>query len=770
MPQAKFSKPDLNDGSQILPQAKFSKPDLNDGSQIMPQAKFSKSDFVTELYHLFHTYLLKKNVKDFDEIQALYQSAFTELLSKHKLKKLFTNVPRKGDLYEIYQELIQKKVLANNYIFETVLTSKLVRSSSGVLPISIALDGRVGSCDDDCAMCPNECKANGAEQDIARSYLSSEGTFIRGKIQDFSVVEQTWRRLAELEVMGHPPDKLEFILLGGTFDCYPKEYRVQTAIDIFYACNTYRYVSVRFNGDHSALLQEWFDTNPFPTNTPLSKKLTNFLYSIHPRPIVTVLDKSSYAALIEQQHLNTKAPSCRTIGMVCETRPDHVHRYSLTELRKLGCTRVQIGIQTDNDQVLAYNNRGHKVDKSIKANREIRDNCFKIDGHIMPDLPGTTLDIDYAMVKRVFQGDDLQLDYCKIYPCLDLPFTKIRKMKESGEWKPIAETQFPEFLDFLAYTMSIVPPWTRVNRVQRDFPEASIKNNGLGYVSDTIRTNLQQIVTQHMEKKGMKCYDVRSREIRNAIIDTQLPRAKLYIRMYRANGGTEFFLSVEIPSDESNHFDDTKLLGLCRLRIPDFEFTTKDHIPYHYLPVYRNKKERISRIRELHVYGNIASLSRDGNSQHRGIGKFLMQTAESISHLFNCTLVTVISGVGVRDYYEHLGYKLDTNEDQYMVKSLYGVSKSVLKLFGKFYNHQSIHNAICNSVIVQNYMLKQPVRHQKDYTDYTYDQIQNGEAQGFSFKGKLPWNLLKNDGIHPFAYLLYLPIILAILYCLFQLF
>jgi elongator complex protein 3 len=367
------------------------------------------------------------------------------------------------------------------------------------------------------------------------------------------------------------------------------------------------------------------------------------------------------------------------------------------------------------------------------------------------------------MVKRVFQGDDLQLDYCKIYPCLDLPFTKIRKMKESGEWKPIAETQFPEFLDFLAYTMSIIPPWTRVNRVQRDFPEASIKNNGLGYVSDTIRTNLQQIVTQHMEKKGMKCYDVRSREIRNAIIDTQLSRAKLYIRMYRANGGSEFFISVELP--ESNDFNHTKLLGLCRLRIPDFEFTSKDHIPYHYLPVYRNKKERIARIRELHVYGNIASLSRDGNSQHRGIGKFLMQTAESIAQLFECTLVTVISGVGVRDYYEHLDYKLDTNEDQYMVKSLYGMGKSVLKLFGKFYNHQSIHNAIRTSIIAKNYMCTQPVRHQKDYTDYTYDQIQNGEAQGFSFNGQLPWNLLKNDGIHPFAYLLYLPIILAILYC-----
>ena len=563
---------------------------------------FTKQDYVTELYHIFHESLIKEEVKDFCEIQSIYQKVSTQLMSKHKNKKLFHSTPRKSEYYAIYEELVKQKLLPNNYIFETILTSKLVRGSSGVLPISIALDGRVGSCDDDCSMCPNECKANGAEQDIARSYLSSEGTFIRGKIQDFSVVEQTWRRLAELEVMGHPPDKLEFILLGGTFDCYPKEYRIQTSFDLFYACNTYRSVSIKFQGEHRQVLQEWFLTNPFAGNLPLSKKLTDILYSVRPRSIIDFGSKTLKQVeqlLVSEQLANTKCRSCRAIGIVFETRPDRINRYSLTELRKLGCTRIQIGIQTDNDTVLAYNNRGHTVASSIKANREIRDNGFKIDGHVMPDLPGTTLDIDYAMVRNIFSGSTLQVDYCKLYPCLDLPFTKIRDMKKSGQWQPIAETRYPEFLDFLAYTMSIVPPWTRINRVQRDFPEASESNKQLGYVSDTIRTNLQQIVTQHMEKKGLKCYDVRSREVRNAIIDTQLIHAKLYIRVYRANEGTEFFLSVEIPNGKQ--FDDTKLLGLCRMRIPDFEFSEKEHIPFHYLPVYRNKKERIARIRELHV-------------------------------------------------------------------------------------------------------------------------------------------------------------------------
>lgn len=454
---------------------------------------FTKEDFVIEFYNEFHLLVTNQKIKYFDELQIYYNQLFKKLLSKHKLKKLFPIIPKKSELYSIYMNLVVVKRLPDNYIMEAVFTSKIVRSNSGVLPISIALDGRKGSCDDDCSMCPDECIKEGATEDIARSYLSTEGTFIRGKIQDFSIVEQTWRRLAELEIMGHVPDKFEFILLGGTFDCFPREYRFQVAIDIFYACNMYQLLSTRCNGTNSSLLDEWYKTNPFATNRPLSVKLTESLYHIRPRPIIETKEfseKQILSLLTFEQEMNTKSSFCRVIGMVLETRPDRINRYSMTDLRKFGCTRVQIGIQSDNDYVLAYNNRGHKTIRSIQANKDLRDAGFKIDGHIMPDLPGTTIEIDYGTVRNVFQGDHLQLDYCKIYPCLDLPFTKIRGWKKTGKWKPIAENQFHEFLIFLAYTMSIVPPWTRVNRVQRDFPEASVLNNGLGYVSQTIKTSM----------------------------------------------------------------------------------------------------------------------------------------------------------------------------------------------------------------------------------------------------------------------------------------
>jgi len=698
---------------------------------------FSKKEFVEEIYKEFHALSNIKNIN----LQTTYQSLFQEALHRHRQKKLFTNIPRKNHIYDIYKELITENRIEKSHIFETVLCSKLVRSSSGVLPISIALDGDKGSCSYNCSMCPNECVENGAEKNMARSYLSSEGTFIRGQTEKFNIIEQIWRRLAELEVMGHPPDKLEFILLGGTFDCYPREYRTQVGIDIFYACNLYSLISLKY-GEHSHVLKKWLSTNPFFTNDSLSDELKTFLYSIRPRPLVDGLTQKEIDEIRRaEQSLNSKSKGCRAIGIVVETRPDRVNRYSLTELRKFGCTRIQIGIQTDNDDVLRYNNRGHLSSSSVKSNKIIRDNGFKIDGHIMPDLPGTTLDIDYKMVRHVFLGDDLQVDYCKIYPCLDLPYTLTRTWKENGQWKPIAEHNFPEFLDFLAYTMSIVPPWTRINRVQRDFPEASVKNHQLGYVSDTIASNLQQIVTQHLVKSGLKCYDIRSREIRNMIVDDeQLKNVKLYIRMYRANEGTEFFISTELDEiqekdkDKKKDFDDTRLLGLCRLRIPDL-CTQKELIPSYYLPVFRTT-EKIARIRELHVYGVIATSTNENKSQHRGIGKFLMNVAEHIAHHYNCTQIAVISGVGVRNYYEqHLGYKLDTKEDQFMIKDV--SNSSELNLFGHTYDSSTIRHVLHNSIISKKYMrtgINIITNFDTIYTIHTYDNIQDGDAQGFSFE------------------------------------
>ena len=722
----------------------------------------AEDEFVVTLYNKFISKISTKIINDYSELNPILSSLICKVMGEYKRvnKKTmpFSKTPSKSDIAAIYERLVLAKTLPNNFIFETILTTNVVRSSSGVLPISVALDGREFSCSYNCSYCPNECVSNGAPQDMARSYLSSEGTFIRGLISDFNIAGQVIRRLAELEVMGHLPDKCEFIALGGTFDCFPKEYQRLFSLSIFYACNMYNYISLRFDGSHKHLLQDWLADKPFLNNAPLSDKLLDGLDSIRSIPSVSGKSASEiYEMIRQEQDINTKSKCARIIGLVLETRPDRISRFSLIEMRKLGSTRIQLGIQHTDNYVLEYNNRGHGIEASIKANGFIRDGGFKIDGHIMPDLPGTTLELDYKMVKTVFEGDSLQLDYCKIYPCLDLPYTDIRKWKEEGNWKAIAEHNFPGFLELMCYTLSIVPPWTRINRVQRDFPESCEKNNGLGYISDNIKTNLQQIVTDSLAKRGLTCIDIRSREIRNAVVESRLDNAKLYIRTYRANEGTEFFISAEIPNVDTEGFTDNAiLLGLCRLRIPDYEFTAKERIPHHYLPIYRNKVDRISRIRELHVYGNIASSSKSGNSQHRGVGKFLISVAEAISRMYSCNLVTIISGVGVRDYYEHLGYTLDSNEDQFMIKYLGAECVKPMVLFGKEYDYSKIEECMHSSIISLTYIeplfgTVQTSNENKTIgydtrADYkNYKNIQDGVAQGFSFSSVKKPDTTKQD-------------------------
>jgi len=441
-------------------------------------------------------------------------------------------------------------------------------------------------------------------------------------------------------------------------------------------------------------------------------------------------------SLQEEKAFNETAPCGRIIGIVLETRPDQITRGSLLRKRKLGCTRIQLGIQSTNDEVLEINNRGHPTAASATSLHLARDACFKVDGHLMPDLPGTTLEIDYKMISDVFFGDHLQLDYCKLYPCLDLPYTKSREWKETGFWKPIAENNYPEFLELMCHAMASVPPWTRVNRVQRDFPEAQEKNDYLGFVSENIKSNLQEEVIRRLKVTGRKCRDIRCREIRTQHHFDANDSARLFIRAYRANEGTEFFITVEIPDTDAKVADDAVLVGLLRLRLPDSESIRikvargelppdqAEKPPAHYLNEFRVRL--LSRIRELHVYGNIrmadsskkpkeggGKQEKEGEkqAQHTGVGKFLMSVAERISWSYGFNELAVISGVGVRGYYKKLGYEMDAeSEGEFMIKTLPtpdNLKKGKflpLTLFGHEFRNSDIQNALARLQISEKYL------------------------------------------------------------------
>lgn len=523
------------------------------------------------------------------------------------------------------------------------------RSWSGVLPVAVALEGHTFSCRYDCSFCPNECTDLGAKKTIARSYLSSEGTFIRGIMANFGAYAQIIRRLLELESMGHFPDKLEVIILGGTFSCYDKEYRQEFVRDIFYACNIYRMFSAHFSRElFEQVTVPWLLKKPFLNKLSLDDGFFNV--------------RKPYE--IQHEHtLNTRSEGVRIVGLVVETRPDLIGLSAITELRRLGCTRVQIGIQhTDND-ILDFNHRGHGSKASIIAIQKLKDNGFKVDGHIMPDLPFSNLILDYEMSREFFCSRNYQCDYVKIYPCLDLPFTKAREWKLDGIWKPYAESDYTAFLEYLAYTCTLIPPWTRVNRIHRDFPKSSVKNMKLGYQSETVETNLNQFVQDLLKKTGRKCIDIRSREVKNQIV-SNLDESYLFIRNYRQANGTEYFISIEKMLEGDDAFDNTMLLGFARLRVLD-QNTKTGHC------VSSLRSTTIGRLRELHVYGFISNTTSKFSIQHRGLGKFLMKIVETLAIQKGCKEIAVISGVGVRCYYERLGYHTkDTDDCKYLFKKL----------------------------------------------------------------------------------------------------
>jgi elongator complex protein 3 len=573
-------------------------------------------------------------------------------------------IVRKKFRYQLKKSEIHRICLENeiNTKLLNFFMDRSVRSTSGILPISVSLEGNNFSCRYNCHYCPNESKANGAKYDIARSYLSSEGTFKNGIIEDFCPIRQTLRRLIQLELMGHTIDKMEFIVLGGTFNSYDPNYRNEFIQKLYYACNIFQYFSVNFRGKYSHLTREFLSKSPFVNKISIKE-----LYE--------KVKLRKMLSIIEEQNINETLKFSRMIGLVLETRPDQIHLGSIKELRKLGCTRIQLGIQHLDHFVLDLINRLHRADKTKLAIKRLRDNGFKVDGHLMPDLPASTIESDRKLFEEIFQGCDYQLDYCKIYPCLDVPYTEIRKWKEReydseveaaiknrsilqlsliassrGKqikdilfWRPRSETNYSEFLETIRYGMELVPPWVRINRVQRDFPEASKYNNQLGFVSNNIQTNEKQ-------KVSGKEMDIRSREIRGKL-PSESP--SLMVRKYIASEGIEYFISYEILNKESP--DNSIILGLLRLRLDKSEWVCKEI-------------KGTAKIRELHVYGFLESSNGSkSNTQHQGIGKKLMNIAERIAYQNKYHKISVISGVGVRGYYRSLGYQL---KGTYMVKEL----------------------------------------------------------------------------------------------------
>ncbi|EPY19999.1 histone acethyltransferase-like protein [Strigomonas culicis] len=483
---------------------------------------------------------------------------------------------------------------------EQFLISKAPRSQSGVLVVTVFTsaypDGQKFSCQWNCYYCPNE-------PGQPRSYLLNEPGVRRANRLEFDAYRQFEERVLSLVAIGHPADKVELLVLGGTWESYPTTYRETFIRDLFYAANTI------------------FDDVALPRRPPLT--------------------------LVQEQLLNESA-KCKIIGVTLETRPDTVSLRTLVDLRRYGCTRVQLGIQHTDDAILDYINRQTTREDAMRAIKLLKDSAFKVDIHLMPDLPGATPEADRRMFDDVLGSPYLQADQWKIYPCQTTPFSVIEQWYKEGKYRSYG---MEALIDVLLYAKVRVHPWIRLNRVIRDIPVDYI----LGGVDVA---NLRQLLANKLKQRGERCQCIRCREVKGSKeAAAQLRDAVLSERTYEGSEGTEIFLSVESA-------DNLIIYGFLRLRL---------HIRNWETPF--SELRSCALIRELHVYGNLIATYDEKEQthkvQHSGIGGRLLHRAEAIAKDGGYAQIAVISGVGARGYYRRKGYRLTcAQRGAFLIKTL----------------------------------------------------------------------------------------------------
>ena len=444
------------------------------------------------------------------------------------------------------------------------------------------------SCEWNCYYCPNE-------PNQPRSYLHDEPSVLRANQNDFDPILQFVDRIVTLYINGHPIDKVELLVLGGTWSSYPMEYREEFVRDLFYAANT---IFVR-NGKRERLDLE-------------SEKKIN------------------------------ETSKCKIIGITLETRPDCITPEEIIHFRRVGCTRVQLGIQSINDDILKLINRGCDTRAAKNAIKLLKDTGFKIDGHFMPQLPGSTKDSDMKMFKDILNDPDLELDQWKVYPCETTPWTVIKKWYDEGKYKPYSDE---DLIEVLLELKRNIKPWIRLNRIVRDIP-------GQYILGGLVMTNLREILGKMLEQEGNGCKCIRCREVKNK---TDYGETRIIERYYPASDGMEVFISEE-------SLDQKILCGFLRLRL-------SKNSGAGVFPELNNT----AMIRELHVYGKLNTTfdKLNSNNQHRGLGKQLIKRAKTIAISHGFHRISVIAGVGTRKYYEKSGFKLmDINNGEMMVQDL----------------------------------------------------------------------------------------------------
>ncbi len=503
-------------------------------------------------------------------LEALRMGEVTDRDDFQRLKMKFCakygaeKVPSNSEILALVPEAEKKEFLP-------ILVKKPMRTASGVAVVAV-MTSPYPCPHGKCAYCPG-----GVSNNSPQSYTGKEPAARRASMNRFDPFDQVHARLAQLEEIGHDTDKIDLIIMGGTFTSRNSQY------------------------------QEWF-----------VKRCLDAMNGI------------SSSDLESAQELNSHSKR-RCIGLTVETRPDYFRKKEQIErMMLLGATRVELGVQILDDQVLNNVERGHGVAEVVEATRECRDLGLKVCYHLMPGLPGSNPEKDLGSFIKCFSDPDFRPDMLKFYPTLVIPNTKIYDMWVEGKYVPYTTEVAVELLSKMK---SQVPEYVRIQRIQRDIPVPEI-------ASGILKSNLRQLVQKNLSDNGMVCRCIRCREVGHtgAVLEDESLVVPEDLE-YEAADGIEHFISFTYKGS---------LVGYVRLRI----------VP----------SSDVAHIRELKVFGNETAIGAVAESwQHRGFGRRLVARAEEIARSEGKKIVRITSGIGVREYYRSLGYHL---ERPYMVKEL----------------------------------------------------------------------------------------------------
>ncbi len=542
---------------------------------------------------------------------------------------------------------------AEEALLVRTLQVKPRRTASGVATVTVLT--KPWPCSSACLYCPNDVR-------MPKSYLHDEPACQRAERNWFDPYLQVTARLRTLHQMGHVTDKVELIVLGGTWSDYPEAYQIWYMHELFRALNDmgcetaveresetrrkqYRDAGIACERDDLANWAAEAQARVTAGDASYNETVRN-LYACG-----THVDGNGWVAAAQWQtatfpqlealQRKNESTEHRCVGLVVETRPDAVTPNRLATLRRLGCTKLQMGIQSLDEHILTANHRGIGVDRMQQAFELARIFGFKTHAHFMTNLLGATPESDAADYRRMVEHPAFKPDEVKLYPCALVDGTGLVAHWRDGSWRPYTEQ---ELVNLLAEDVLVTPPFTRISRMIRDISAHDI-------MTGNKKVNLRQLVDLELAKLAQPVQEIRSREIAfGAAANDELSLSEV---AYETTNTHEVFLQWVTP--------DNRIAGFLRLSMPN-----ADYVNAHATDLPINAGEAM--IREVHVYGRVAGLHQGGeNAQHRGLGRMLIERACDIARENGYTAINVISAIGTRGYYRKQDF---TDNGLYQQRSL----------------------------------------------------------------------------------------------------